>query len=152
MTANFAHAILKLIFLCENCWILIKISLESVTIGALNNNPALFQIMACRRSATSHYLNQWRPSTLVYTGVSRSQWVKRNVGMTSFHFRFLWTIYLWIPLCLLLQFSQYVDRIHAKYFSSCELLDCVCVYYVYRWGIPQLRSELQTGCVYYIII
>ena len=41
-------AIFKYIFLDENIWILIKISLKCVAKGPINNIPALVQIMACR--------------------------------------------------------------------------------------------------------
>ena len=37
-----------------------------------DNNPSLVQIVAWRRSATSHYLNQWRPSLLMHIFVTRS--------------------------------------------------------------------------------
>ena len=49
---------LKCIFLNENIWISINISLKFVPKGRINNIPALVKIMAwCQ--ATSHYLNQW---------------------------------------------------------------------------------------------
>ena len=53
----------KCIFLNENVWILIKISLKFVPKGPINNIPVLVHIMAWHRAAgqaTSHYLNQWR--------------------------------------------------------------------------------------------
>ena len=43
--------IFKCIFLNENLWILIKISLSFVSKGSINNIPALVQIMAWRRPA-----------------------------------------------------------------------------------------------------
>ena len=57
----------KCIFLNENVWISIIISLKFVPKGPINNIPALVAIMAWRRKATSHYLNQlwldnWRIS------------------------------------------------------------------------------------------
>ena len=56
---HFTDAIFKCIFLNENVWILIKISLRFVPNGQINNIPALVQIMVCHVPATSHYLNQW---------------------------------------------------------------------------------------------
>ena len=47
------------IFLNENAWISIEISLKFVPRGPINNIPALVQIMACADQATNHYLNQW---------------------------------------------------------------------------------------------
>ena len=55
---HFADDILKCIFLNENTWILIEISLKFVPKGSINNIPALVQIMAWCRQVTSHYLNQ----------------------------------------------------------------------------------------------
>ena len=49
----------KRIFLNENVRISIKISLKFVPKVPINNIPALFQIMAWRRPATSHYLKRW---------------------------------------------------------------------------------------------
>ena len=44
-----ADDIFKCIFLNENVWISIKISLKFVPKGLINNIPALVQIMAWRR-------------------------------------------------------------------------------------------------------
>ena len=46
---HFADDIFKCIFLDENVWIPIEISLKFVPKGSINNNPSLFQIMAWRR-------------------------------------------------------------------------------------------------------
>ena len=46
---HFADDILKCIFWNENVWLPIKISLKFVPHGAINNIPALVQIMAWRR-------------------------------------------------------------------------------------------------------
>ena len=43
---HFADDMFKCIFLNENVWIPIEISLKFVPKGSINNNPALFQIMA----------------------------------------------------------------------------------------------------------
>ena len=54
---HFAYDVFKCIFLDENIWILMKISLKFIPKGPINNIPAWIQIMACH--ATSHYMNQW---------------------------------------------------------------------------------------------
>ena len=54
-----ADDIFKCIFLNENAWIPIKISLKFVPKGPINNIPALVQIMLGTNQAASHYLNQW---------------------------------------------------------------------------------------------
>ena len=46
----FRRRLLKCIFLNENVWIPIKISLKFVPMGPINNIPALVQKMAWRRS------------------------------------------------------------------------------------------------------
>ena len=55
----FPDDIFKCIFLLENIWISIKISLKFVPMCLINNIPALVQIMAWCGPATSCYLNQW---------------------------------------------------------------------------------------------
>ena len=47
---HFADDIFKCIFLNEEAWILIKISLKFVPKGPIHKIPSLFQIMAWRRS------------------------------------------------------------------------------------------------------
>ena len=49
MAADLADDIFKCIFLNENVWILIKISLKFVPKGPIINIPALVQIMGWRR-------------------------------------------------------------------------------------------------------
>ena len=56
---HFADDIFKCIFENENEWISPRISLKFVPKVRINNIPALVQIKALRRQATSHYLNQW---------------------------------------------------------------------------------------------
>ena len=46
---HFPDDIFKWIFLNENAWISIEISLKFVPKGSINNDPALFRIMAWRR-------------------------------------------------------------------------------------------------------
>ena len=46
MTTNLDDDIFNRIFLNENVWILIKISLKFVPKGSIGNKPALFQVMA----------------------------------------------------------------------------------------------------------
>ena len=56
---HFPEDIFKCIFLNENAWIFIKISLKFVPNGSIENILALVQIMAWRRPTTSHCLIQW---------------------------------------------------------------------------------------------
>ena len=67
---HFPDDTFKCIFLNENVWIPIKISLKFVHKGPINNIPRLVQIITWRAlQATSHYLNQWR---LVYRRIYAS--------------------------------------------------------------------------------
>ena len=50
---HFPDDILEWIFLNENAWISIEISLNFVPKGQINNIPALVQIMACRLDGTN---------------------------------------------------------------------------------------------------
>ena len=52
-------AIFKCIFLNENIWIVIKISLRFDSDGVINIIPALVQILAWRRQGDKPRLNQW---------------------------------------------------------------------------------------------
>ena len=54
---HFTDDIFKHIFLNENVWIPIKISLKFVAKGLIVNILALVQIMAWRRPGDKHYLN-----------------------------------------------------------------------------------------------
>ena len=56
---HFADDIFKWIFLIENAWISIIISLKFVLKGPINNIQALVQLWLGADQATNHYLNQW---------------------------------------------------------------------------------------------
>ena len=56
---HFADDIFKRIFLNENVWISIKLSLKFVSKEVINNNSALVQIMAWRLPGDKPLLNQW---------------------------------------------------------------------------------------------
>ena len=56
---NFTDGIFKCIFLNENVWISLTISLKFVPKVRISNIPALVQIMAWHRTVDSHYLIQW---------------------------------------------------------------------------------------------
>ena len=72
---HFADDIFKYIFLNENIWISIKISLKFVPKGPINNIPALVQIMACRRPGDKPLSELIMASFLTHICVTRPQWV-----------------------------------------------------------------------------
>ena len=56
---HFADVVFKFIFLNENVWFLLMISLKCVPKDRINNIPALVQIKAWRRTGDKPPLNQW---------------------------------------------------------------------------------------------
>ena len=67
------------IFLNENIWIAIKISLEFVPKGPINNIPVLVWIMAWRRSGGKPLSEQMVVSLLMHICVTRPQWVNLHI-------------------------------------------------------------------------
>ena len=72
---HFAYGIFKHIFLNENVWISIKISLKFVPKGPINNIPALVQIMAWRRPGDKPLSEPMMVSWRTHICVTRPQWV-----------------------------------------------------------------------------
>ena len=72
---HFADDIFKRIFLNENVWIPIKISLKFVPKGPINYIPALVQIMACRRPGDKPLSEPMMVSLLTHICVTRPQWI-----------------------------------------------------------------------------
>ena len=76
---HFADDIFKCIFLNENVWTPIKISLKFVPKGRINNIPALVQIMAWRRPGDKPLSEPMMVSLPTHICVTRPQWVKSYV-------------------------------------------------------------------------
>ena len=72
---HFADNIFKCIFFNENVWILIKISLEFVPKGPINNMPALVPIMTWHWPGDKPLSEPMIVSLLMHICVTRSQWV-----------------------------------------------------------------------------
>ena len=75
---HFADDIFKCIFLDENVWIPIKISLEFVPKGPINNIPSLVQIMAWRRPGDRPLSAQMMASLPTHICATRPQWVNNS--------------------------------------------------------------------------
>ena len=73
---HFADGVFKYIFLNENVWIPIKISLKFVPKGRINNIPTLIQIMAWRRPGDKPLSETMIVSLPTRICVTRPQWVK----------------------------------------------------------------------------
>ena len=74
---HFADDSFRYIFLNENIWILIKLSLKSIAKGPINNIPALVQIMAWRRPGDKPLSEAMMVRLLTHIYVAWPQWVKR---------------------------------------------------------------------------
>ena len=82
---HFADDIFKRIFFNKNVWILIKISLNFVRKGPINNIPALVQIMAWRRSGDKPLSEPMMVSLPTHICVTRPQWVKLKGGQSGWN-------------------------------------------------------------------
>ena len=78
---HFPDDIFKCIFLNENAWIPIKISLKFVPKGPINKIPSLVQITAWRRSGDKPLSEPMMVSLPTHICVTRPQWVKRMYGI-----------------------------------------------------------------------
>ena len=97
---RFADNTFKCIFLNENLRISIKISLKFVPKGRINNNRALVQIMAWRRSGDKPLSEPMMVSLLTHICVTRPQWVNCAIQLqiTSSIFKNIKSLFLifWI--------------------------------------------------------
>ena len=78
---HFPDDIFKWIFLIENVWISIHISLKFVLKGLINNIPALVQAMAWRRPGDKPLSEPMMVSLLTHICVTRPQWVNKRHGV-----------------------------------------------------------------------
>ena len=76
---HFPDDIFKCIFLNEDVWILIKISLNFVHMCPVNNIPALVQIMAWRRAGDKPLSEPMLVRSLAHICVTRPQWVNQDL-------------------------------------------------------------------------
>ena len=75
---HFPNDILKWIFLNENLWLLIKISLKLLPLSLMNNISALVQIMAWCPPGDKPLSKPMMVSLLTHIRLTRPQWVKGN--------------------------------------------------------------------------
>ena len=112
---HFADDIFKCIFVNENVWIPMKISLKFVPKGSINNNPALFQIMAWRRPGNKLLSEPMMVSSLTHICVTRLQWVKYNF-MDENAMKIWWKLEIsWI---MLMAHAMLCFRDHSGYGPS----------------------------------
>ena len=73
---HFADDVFKCIFLNENVWILLKISLKFVSMGPINNIPLLVQVMAWRWPGNKPLSEPMLVSLPTHICVTRPQWIE----------------------------------------------------------------------------
>ena len=112
---HFPDDIFKCIFLNENVWISIKISLKFVPKVPIDNIPALVQIMAWRRSGDKPLYEAMMVSLLTHICVTRPQWVNHpKIPILNCQ----WIIqsktmainYLFIPKSITIQFDKKLNQ------------------------------------------
>ena len=85
---HFADDIFKCIFVNENIWIPIIISLKFVSNGSINNIPALVQIMAWRRPGDKPLSEPLNVNLSTHICVTRPQWgkgIKMNLSWVTWY-------------------------------------------------------------------
>ena len=82
---HFPDDIFKRIFLNENVWILINISLKFVPRGPINNIPTLFQVMAWRRPGDKPLSEPMMVRLPTHICVTRPQWVNISFIYHGWH-------------------------------------------------------------------
>ena len=92
---HFADDIFKCIFLNENVWIPIKISLKFVPQGPINNIPALVQKMAWRQPGAKPLSEPMMVSLLTHIYVTRPQWVKSHYEIWGSQMHLFSTMFIW---------------------------------------------------------
>ena len=81
---HFPDDIFKWIFLNENVWISINISLKFVPRGPINNIPTLVQVMAWCRPGDKPLSEPMMIRLSTHIGVTRPQWVKLPSWMNNY--------------------------------------------------------------------
>ena len=87
---HFADDIFKCIFLKEDVWTALKISLKFVPKVRINNIPALVQIMTWRRPGHKPLAEPMMISLLTHICVTRPQWVKTLRSQPNLSNPFSW--------------------------------------------------------------
>ena len=113
---HFPDDISKCIFLNENVWILIMISLIFVPKGPINYIPALYQIMACPRPGDKPLSEPLMVIILTNLCVTKPQWVN-NIGF----FSITWiSTSMWCSSCYTIQYhKKYHINFPNKTLSRC---------------------------------
>ena len=121
---HFADNICKSIFLNENVWIPIKISLKFVPKGPINHIPALVQIMAWRRPGDKPLSEPMMVGLPMHICVASPQWVNFEykcmhvVGECANMWPSRVTIFHVIAIYIFIRFWLWVHRPYVTWFSG----------------------------------
>ena len=116
---HFADDIFKCIFLNENVWIPIKISLKLVPKGPINNIPVLVQIMAWRRPGDEPSSEPMLVFVPTHICVTRPQWVNTlRPGQNDHNFA---DIFKCIFLKMKMKMYKFLLRFHWSLFARVQL-------------------------------
>ena len=133
---HFADDIFKCIFLNENVWIPIEISLKFVPKGPINNIPTMVQVMAWRRPGDKPLSAPMMAS--LPTHIRVTQWVHHlllDIGS-------LFASPVWIALCYHLSLSSATLRMPWAFalifsilchFLKYKYVDIYCLTLTWRW-------------------
>ena len=120
---HFADHIFKCIFLNENIWISLTISLKFVPEVPVNNIPSLFQIMACCRTGNKPLSEPMVVSLLMQICITWPQWVKTELPSKA-----SLCIILWRCVWAMLPTSHRVMKPCRVSYSVSFLLHCIHIY------------------------
>ena len=129
---HFPDDIFKCIFLNENVWISIKISLNFVPKGPINNISPLVQIIAWRRPGDKPWSEPMMVSLLTHICVTRPQWVNIYANIMIRTIKGTVTDQRTIELPMFIQ-------------SSATLLLMGCRSHQTGWNVCKLRWQAATG-------
>ena len=160
---HFADDVFKCIFLNENMWILLKISLKFVPKSPTNNIPSLVRIMAWRRPGDKPLSEPMMDSLLTHICVTRPQWVnmlncfkdyKRCIHI-SYH----------ILDCIKQKKTKFtLEQLYMGSILYCRYHTCWCPgdfrsqgisrhgIDQMRWNIPSLASEKLTFKIHILFL
>ena len=101
-------AIFQTTFSSVFSWMSIKISLKIVPKGPINNNPALVQIMAWRRSGDKPLSDPMMVSLLTHICVTRPQWVEPNLSRCC-------TVFVFIAKTIASYLKHHDDKVYIYF-------------------------------------
>ena len=125
---QFADDTYKCIFLNENVWIPIRISLKFVPKGPINNMPALVQIMAWRRSGDKPLSG---PMWLDYRRIYASIGLNELILKTYMYINQLWTLITKILYMIFMYLTYYAYTVYNIHVYTLDLATLLLI--SYRW-------------------